>query len=273
MTGPTARRRLDEELVDRGLAPTRARARALILAGHVLVNDRVCSRAGQPVAGADRLALVAAPRFVSRGGEKLAHPLDRFGVPVPGAVAADLGASTGGFTDCLLRYGARRVYAVDVGYGQLDVRLRADPRVVVLERTNARYLEGLPEAVDLVTIDVSFISLGLILPVAARLLKDGGRTIPLIKPQFEAGRAEVGKGGVVRSAAVRREVIERVLDQAQALGFTVEGVTASPLLGPAGNVEFLACLRLTGAPVAPPPTLDEQIDAALAEAAAVEGKG
>lgn len=264
------RRRLDEEMVAREMAPSRARARALILAGDVLVNGQVCARAGQQVANEDKVVLAAPPRFVSRGGDKLAHALDRFGVAVDGANAADLGASTGGFTDCLLQRGASRVYAVDVGYGQLDVRLRVDPRVVVMERTNARYLEGLPEAMDVVVVDVSFISLGLILPVVARLLADGGRAIPLIKPQFEAGRAEVGKGGVVRSAAVRRAVLERVLSDAERHGFGIEGLTASPLLGPAGNVEFLANLRLGAGPTGSGVGI-EPIEAAMAEAERVEG--
>jgi 23S rRNA (cytidine1920-2'-O)/16S rRNA (cytidine1409-2'-O)-methyltransferase len=271
LTVPASRRRLDLEMVARDLAPSRARAQALILAGSVLVNGQVCSRAGQPVAGQDQVTLVAPQQFVSRGGQKLAHALDRFDVSVVGAVAADLGASTGGFTDCLLQAGARRVYAVDVGYGQLDLRLRSDGRVVVMDRTNARYLECLPEPVDLVVIDVSFISLGLILPVAARLLREGGRAIALIKPQFEAGRAEVGKGGVVRSAAVRREVLERVLAQAQSVGFTVEGLTASPLVGPAGNVEFLVDL-CPGGESAGSERLDSWIATAMTEAEAVEGK-
>jgi 23S rRNA (cytidine1920-2'-O)/16S rRNA (cytidine1409-2'-O)-methyltransferase len=241
-----ARRRLDDDLVDRGLAPTRARARALILAGDVLVNGQPGRRAGQPVGRTDEVALMARPRFVSRGGEKLAHALERFAIDVAGEVAADLGASTGGFTDCLLQSGARRVYAVDVGYGQLDLRLREDPRVVVLERTNARYLQSLPELVALVTVDVSFISLGLILSVAARLVSPDGLVVPLIKPQFEAGRNEVGKGGVVRSAATRRRVLERVIEQGATERLALEGLTASPLRGPAGNVEYLARFRLGG---------------------------
>ena len=262
---PQARRRLDDELVERSLAPTRSRAKALILAGDVLVNGQACLRAGQAVAERDTIALASPARFVSRGGEKLDHALVRFGVSPEGLVCADLGASTGGFTDCLLQRGASRVYAVDVGYGQLDLKIRADPRVVVMERTNARYLDGLPEGIELVVVDVSFISLGLILPAAIRVLKPEGRVIPLIKPQFEAGRTEVGKGGVVRSDAVRRDVLERVLDQAEVLGLAVEGLTASPLLGPAGNVEFLANLTRGKAPSV---TLSrrELIDAAMTEA-------
>jgi 23S rRNA (cytidine1920-2'-O)/16S rRNA (cytidine1409-2'-O)-methyltransferase len=253
---------LDEELVERGLVETRARARAMILAGDVVVNGLVAARAGAPVGTGDRLVLAEKPRFASRGGEKLAHALARFGVDPAGAVAADLGASTGGFTDCLLQQGAARVYAVDVGYGQLVERLRLDPRVVVLDRTNARSLVELPEPVDLVTIDVSFISLRLVLPAAARLLRSGGVCIPLIKPQFEAGRREVGKGGVVRAAGVHRRVLAEVLAAARESGFGVLGVTASPLRGPAGNVEFLAHLVED----APSCDTDEAIAEALREA-------
>lgn len=269
MTDKRPRRRLDDELVERGLTPTRSRAKALILAGDVLVNGQVRLRAGQLVGAADQLAIAAAPRFVSRGGDKLAHALDRFGLSVAGLVCADLGASTGGFTDCLLQHGAARVYAVDVGYGQLDLRVRNDSRVVTLERTNARYLERLPELVALVAVDVSFISLSLILPTVARLLGRPGQAITLIKPQFEAGRSQVGKGGVVRSEAVRREVLERVLGQAGSLGFVAEGLTASPLLGPAGNVEFLAYFSI-GSEVSGPQAVDGLIDGALEEGGQVE---
>jgi 23S rRNA (cytidine1920-2'-O)/16S rRNA (cytidine1409-2'-O)-methyltransferase len=247
MRAPAAGRvRLDEVLVERGLAETRSKARAMILAGDVTVNGIATVRAGAPVGDADVIALRVRPRFVSRGGEKLDHALRTFGVDVARRVCADLGASTGGFTDCLLQAGAARVYAVDVGYGQLDSRLRADPRVVVRERTNARFLEGLPESVSLVTIDVSFISLDLILPVAARLLESGGWCIPLIKPQFEAGKGEVGDRGVVRDSETHRKVLSKVLASAITAGFSPTGLTKSPLRGPAGNVEFLAALRFVG---------------------------
>jgi 23S rRNA (cytidine1920-2'-O)/16S rRNA (cytidine1409-2'-O)-methyltransferase len=236
----SSRTRLDEALVERGLAPTRSKARALILAGDILVNQAVSLRAGQLVSGTDELALAAKPRFVSRGGEKLDHALSSFGVDAAGVVAADLGASTGGFTDCLLQRGAAKVYAVDVGYGQIDPRLRLDERVVVMERTNARNLEPLPEPIDLATIDVSFISLGLIFPAVTRILRPGGQCVPLIKPQFEAGRKEVGKGGVVRDPDVHRRVLEGVVERASQHGLRLRGLVASPLLGPAGNVEFLA---------------------------------
>jgi 23S rRNA (cytidine1920-2'-O)/16S rRNA (cytidine1409-2'-O)-methyltransferase len=257
--------RLDQYVVEAGLAVSRSQAKALIMAGDVLVNGQQETRAGHPVGERDEVALRQKPRFVSRGGEKLDHALEAFRIDVAGSVAADLGASTGGFTDCLLQRGADRVYAVDVGHGQLDLRVRDDARVVVLEKTNARYLESLPEPVDLVVIDVSFISLDLIFPVAARLLRPGGRCVPLIKPQFEAGRHEIGKGGVVRDPAVHRLVLERALASAVAHGFGVTGLVASPLQGPAGNVEFLAHLQL-GAAAGDVPAM---IDAALASAATV----
>jgi 23S rRNA (cytidine1920-2'-O)/16S rRNA (cytidine1409-2'-O)-methyltransferase len=269
VAGNVARRRLDEETVSRGLAETRSRAQALIMAGAIELNGQPCLRAGQPVKATDQIELTEPPRFVSRGGEKLDHALDRFGIDVAGLVAADLGASTGGFTDCLLQRGAARVYAVDVGYGQLHARLRSEPRVEVLDRVNVRHLERLPEIVDVVTIDVSFISLALVMPTAARLLRAGGWCVPLIKPQFEAGRGEVGKGGVVRSPQVRRACVERVLAAAIGHGFSMHGLTASPLLGPAGNVEFLASLRLDHA-TTPEESISAMIDAAMGEARALE---
>ncbi|MDP9371565.1 MAG: TlyA family RNA methyltransferase, partial [Chloroflexota bacterium] len=189
--------RLDEALVARGLAETRSQARALIMAGAVRCGDRILDKPGMP-APEGPLEVAGGGRYVSRGGEKLEAALDRFAIDPAGLVCADLGASTGGFTDCLLQRGAARVYAVDVGYGQLHWKLRQDPRVVAIERQNARHLEGLPEPVALVVADLSFISLALILPVMKRLLLPGGGAVPLVKPQFEAGRDAVGKGGVVR---------------------------------------------------------------------------
>ena len=238
------RRRLDEEVVARGLTPSRSNARALIMAGDIAVNGAASLRAGHAVGPGDDIALVNKPRFVSRGGEKLNHALESFGINVQDMVAADLGASTGGFTDCLIQRGVARVYTVDVGYGQLDERLRRDPKVVVHERTNARYLESLPAPIDIVTIDVSFISLDLIFPVAALVLRRGGVCVPLIKPQFEAGRKDVGKGGVVRDPNVHRRVLEKALESASRHGLEPLGLVASPLVGPAGNIEFLAHLRL-----------------------------
>jgi 23S rRNA (cytidine1920-2'-O)/16S rRNA (cytidine1409-2'-O)-methyltransferase len=234
---------LDEAVVERGLVPTRSKARAMILAGDITVNGVANARAGAVVRPTDEIALRAKPRFVSRGGEKLAHALTAFAIDVTERVCADLGASTGGFTDCLLQAGASRVYAVDVGYGQLDARLRSDERTVVMERTNARYLEELPEPVAIVTIDVSFISLDLILPVAWRLLEAEGRCIALIKPQFEAGKGQVGERGVVRDPVVHRRVLEKTLTSAWTNNFCLLGLTRSPLRGPEGNIEFLVALE------------------------------
>ncbi|HIE38807.1 MAG TPA: TlyA family RNA methyltransferase [Anaerolineales bacterium] len=243
--------RIDRLLVERKLAESRAQAQRLIRAGEVRVAGRVVDKPGALVASHLPIELAPRPRFVGRGGEKLAAALDRFGLGVTGWVVADVGASTGGFTDCLLQHGAARVYAIDVGYGQLDWRLRNDPRVVVMERTNARYLERLPEPVDLVTVDVSFISLGLILPRAVDWLRPGGQVVALIKPQFEAGRRQVGKGGVVRDPAVHRQVLERVTRVAANLGLGLRGLMTSPLRGPAGNREFLGWwgLRVEGVDV------------------------
>ncbi|MBI2940804.1 MAG: TlyA family RNA methyltransferase [Chloroflexi bacterium] len=241
------RERLDTLLVERGLAETREKARALVLAGEVTVDGRVVTRPAALVATDADVAVKAPLPYVSRGGFKLAHALDQFGLDVDGQVVVDVGASTGGFTDVLLQRGAARVYAVDVGYGQLDWRLRQNPRVVVLERTNVRYLESLPELVYGAVIDVSFISLALVLPVALRLLRPDGWIIALIKPQFEAGREEVGKGGVVRDPRVHRAVVERVLGLARDLGLSIHGCVESPIRGPAGNREFLAYLRREGA--------------------------
>ncbi len=260
--------RLDRLLVERGLAESRSQAQRLIMAGEVRVAGEVADKPGRQVPVDAPIEVMARPRFVSRGGEKLEAALNRFGLDVRGWVAADVGASTGGFTDCLLQRGAARVYAIDVGYGQLAWRLRNDPRVVVMERTNARYLERLPEPVDLVTIDVSFISLRLIFPRAVNWLKAEGHVIALIKPQFEAGRREVGKGGVVRDPAVHRTVLARVLTAAADLGLGLQGLMPSPLLGPAGNVEFLGWWRL-GTGVEPP---ERAIEACMGEMAARNGR-
>lgn len=245
MTTPiaAAKTRLDLALVDRKLVESRSKAQAVIMAGEVLVNGTPARNASEHVRAADTLALKAKPRFVSRGGEKLDRALNCFHVNVDGAVCVDLGASTGGFTDCLLQRGAARVFAIDVGHGQLDDRLRRHERVVSMERVNARHLESLPELADLVAIDVSFIGLKLILPVAWRLLRENGRCVPLIKPQFEAGKRQVGKGGVVKNPAVHRAVLLETLGNAQELGFSVQGLIPSPILGPAGNREFLALLE------------------------------
>jgi 23S rRNA (cytidine1920-2'-O)/16S rRNA (cytidine1409-2'-O)-methyltransferase len=241
------------------LVESRSRAQALIMAGDVLVNGVPVTRAGASVKAADDVALKARPRFVSRGGEKLVHALDAFDLDVSGAVTADFGASTGGFTDCLLQHGAARVYAIDVGHGQLASRLRGDDRVVAMDRTNVRFLEALPEPVDLVTIDVSFIGLKLVLPAAISILRPGGRIVALIKPQFEAGRDAVGRGGVVRDSEVHAQVLHQFFETAAELELGVLGLSASPLRGPAGNVEFLTLL----APSEPSIAVDDAVAAAL----------
>lgn len=244
------KRRLDDELVERGLIETRARAKAMILAGDVLVDGLVARSAGTHVRSEQDISLRLKARYVSRGGEKLHHALEQFEISTDDLVCADFGASTGGFTDCLLQAGAKRVYAIDVGYGQIHQRMRDDDRVVIMERCNVRTLESLPELVDLVVIDVSFISLNLVLPAAARVLTDQGRCVPLIKPQFEAGKGQVGKGGVVRDPAVHRSVLVGACDSAVASGFDVLGLVQSPLKGPAGNIEFLAHLQRSEHPAA-----------------------
>jgi len=236
--------RLDLLLVQRGLAASRSQAQSLVLAGQVRVDGQTALKPGAQVPANAHLEVREPLPYVSRGGFKLAAALDAFAVKVAGVVCADVGASTGGFTDCLLQRGAARVYAIDVGYGQLAWKLRQDERVVVMERTNARYLESLPEPVGLVTIDVSFISLSLLLPTVVRWLTSEGEVIPLVKPQFEAGREQVGKGGVVRDPAVHRQVLEKVAGYATACGLAVQGLIRSPITGPAGNVEFLMHLRL-----------------------------
>jgi 23S rRNA (cytidine1920-2'-O)/16S rRNA (cytidine1409-2'-O)-methyltransferase len=235
-----SRVRADELLVKQGLVESRAKAKALIVAGDVRSGDRAIDKPSELLDPETVLELRDKLPFVSRGGLKLAHALTEFRIDVTGQVAADLGASTGGFTDVLLQRDALRVYAIDVGYGQLDYRLRTDPRVVVMERVNARHLDGLPEAVEFVCIDVSFISLEHILPVAARLLGERGQVVALIKPQFEAGRDLVGKGGVVRDERVRQQTVERSIGYAAASELGFAGLTRSPITGPAGNVEFLA---------------------------------
>jgi 23S rRNA (cytidine1920-2'-O)/16S rRNA (cytidine1409-2'-O)-methyltransferase len=241
--------RLDTLLVERGLAASRERARALILAGQVRVDGRPAGKAGTPV-GVDAAVTLLEPDhpYVGRGGLKLEHALSTFGFAVEGRLALDIGASTGGFTDVLLRHGAARVVALDVGHGQLDWRLRSDPRVIVLEKTNARALtpEMLPvdaRRFDIVTIDVSFISLRQILPVVPPLVAPGGDIVALVKPQFEAGRGEVGKGGIVRDDGVRARVVEEIVQHALALGLTRAGLSESPITGMEGNREFL--LHLT----------------------------
>jgi 23S rRNA (cytidine1920-2'-O)/16S rRNA (cytidine1409-2'-O)-methyltransferase len=239
--------RLDILLVERGLAETRAQAQALVMAGEVLVNGNRADKAGMAVPGEAEIEVKAALPYVSRGGLKLAHAVEVFGLEprIQGRVALDIGASTGGFTDVLLQQGAARVYAVDVGTNQLAWKLRQDPRVVSIEQTNIRYLDTLPELVQLATADVSYIGLELVTPVAARLTAPDAFMVVLIKPQFEAGREQVGKGGVVRDPQVHRGVIRRLAERWSAEGLHIAGLTRSPITGPAGNIEYLALLEKT----------------------------
>ena len=254
--------RLDQAMLDRGLVETRSRAKAMIMAGDVNVNGQRETRAGRPVAENDEITLNAKPRFVSRGGEKMDGALNAFGIDVSGWVAADFGSSTGGFTDCLLQRGARKVYAIDVGYGILDERIRTDDRVVVMERTNARHIESLPEPIDIVVIDVSFISLKLIIPAVKAVLRPGGICVPLIKPQFEAGPEHIGKRGVVRDSAVHEQVLANVLGYATDNGLATRNLVASSLRGPNGNVEFLA--SMVNGTIDPAPASDDLIRDAMA---------
>ena len=259
------RKRLDVLLVERGLAETRERAQSLILTGAVRVDGQPATRPAQAVAPDAAVTLEATgPGYVSRGALKLEAALDRWDLDPSECVALDVGASTGGFTDLLLRRGARRVYAVDVGYGQLHYRLRGDPRVVVMERSNVRSLTALPETPDLAVIDVSFISLRLALPPLFRLLPPTAPVVGLIKPQFEAGREQVGKGGVVRSAAVHRQVLADLVDWSREQAWRIVDLAPSPIRGPAGNVEFLSLWRAAGEPAG----LDV-IQRALAQAAII----
>ena len=247
--------RLDLLLVERGLAESRSLAQRLVMAGQVRVNGELVLRAAANVSTDAQLVVEHGPRFVSRGGEKLEAALQGFNIAVRGHICADVGASTGGFTDCLLQHGAVKVYAIDVGKGILDWKLRQDGRVVVMEKINARFLERLPEAVEIITIDVSFISLKVLLPVVKDWfipeINDGqssqGSVIALIKPQFEAGRQQVGRGkGVIRDPLIHRQVLLDILSFARELGYSLHGLIRSPLTGPKGNVEFLTWMECEG---------------------------
>jgi 23S rRNA (cytidine1920-2'-O)/16S rRNA (cytidine1409-2'-O)-methyltransferase len=234
------KQRLDVALVERGLVETRTKAQSLIMARRVLVNGHHVDKAGATVADDDELRIEALEHpWVGRGGMKLAHALREFGISVEGKTCADMGASTGGFTDVMLKNGARKVFAIDVGYGQLDVSLRNDPRVINREKVNARHLEAadFEERIEFVSIDVSFISLKIILPAVAKFLD--GELVALIKPQFEVGKKDVGKGGIVRDDGKRAEAVESVVAFAREIGFDVKGVIESPVKGAEGNVEFL----------------------------------
>jgi len=237
------KKRIDSLMVERELVESRAKAQALVMAGEVTVGGKAVTKSGTLVAEEAVITIAEPPPFVGRGGLKLDY--DRFQLDVSSRVVADVGASTGGFTDCLLKRGASRVYAIDVGYGQLDYRLRQDSRVVVMERLNARYPITLPEKVDLATIDVSFISVEKVIPSIAQLVKESGYLLVLIKPQFEARREEVGKGGVIKQPAVHARVLGRFIAWVIEHGFRLGGLIASPILGASGNKEFFVLVKLT----------------------------
>jgi 23S rRNA (cytidine1920-2'-O)/16S rRNA (cytidine1409-2'-O)-methyltransferase len=255
--------RIDLLLVERGLVESRNRAQRLVMAGEVRVAGEMIHKSSTQVAEDAQIEIKARPKYISRGGKKLEAALAAFDVPVAGKICADVGASTGGFTDCLLQNGAAKVYAIDVGYGILHWKLREDPRVVVMERVNARYVDILPEAIELVTVDASFISLGLLLPaIKGWFADDQGQTVTLIKPQFEAGRkAAAVHAGVIKDRAVHRRVLAETLQSAMALGFYPAGLIASPVKGPKGNIEFLADLRLERSDR--DPNLERMVDRAL----------
>lgn len=240
-----AKKRIDNLLVERGLAESRTKAQAMIMVGDVLVDGKVILKAGTAVNQDAEISVVEPPPFVSRGGLKLDFALEQFNIDVKGTVVADIGASTGGFTDCLLKRGASRVYAVDVGYGQLDYRLRQDSRVIVMDRVNARNTPDIQEKLDLVVIDVSFISAEKIIPAVAGLLKEKGSIVVLVKPQFEAKRNEVGKGGIIRKQEIHARVLARFVKWVTDNGYRLKGMVGSPIEGASGNREFLVWLKLT----------------------------
>jgi 23S rRNA (cytidine1920-2'-O)/16S rRNA (cytidine1409-2'-O)-methyltransferase len=238
------KRRIDVLLVERGLAESREKAQALIMSGEVYVDDVLAVKPSTQVADCSSIRIKEKPPFVGRGGVKLAHALAEFKIDATSLVAADIGASTGGFTDCLLQHGAKKVYAIDVGYGQIDYRLRTDPRVVVIDRTNARYPLPISEQIDIASIDVSFISLEKIVPSVADVTKHGGRIICLVKPQFEAGKSLVEKGGIVKDPAIHASVLGRFISWAIDKGYRIVGLTPSPIYGTSGNREFFVLLMV-----------------------------
>lgn len=244
MPKAAARSRIDALLVERGLVESRQKARAILLAGEIRVDGAPVTKPGSLVPNEAAIEVLQRPAYVSRGGDKLQHALRTFAFDPAGLTCVDLGASTGGFTDCLLQHGARRVYAVDVGYGVLDYRLRQDERVIVKERTNARNLEPLPEACDLAVFDLSFIGVEKVIPAACRSLKPRADLIVLLKPQFQARRGEVGKKGVVKDPLIHAAVVGRFVAWTVENGLRLQGLTLSPVVGPAGNREFLVHLRL-----------------------------
>ncbi len=259
---PPTKIRLDQLLVDLGLADTRSKALSLIMAGSIRVNDVVVTKAGTRVRSDAEIVRAAPPPYVSRGGKKLAGALDVFNVDPSGLVVLDAGASTGGFSDCLLQRGAQHIFAVDVGYGQLDPKVADDPRVTVMDRTNVRHMkpDDVPTAPDLIVGDLSFISLGLVLPALTELLQPGGQMILLVKPQFEVGRKNVGKGGIVRDPDKREEAMAVVIATARLNGLEFLGRTTSPITGAKGNVEFLIHLSRPIKPIiaTPPAATGEQ---------------
>ncbi|MFC1963163.1 TlyA family RNA methyltransferase [Chloroflexota bacterium] len=238
-----SKHRIDNLLVTKGLVGSREKARVMVMEGSVLADERRMVKPSTLVREDVKIRLVQSPKFVSRGGIKLDYALGRLQVDIKSGVALDIGASNGGFTDCLLKRGASTVYAVDVGYGQLDYRLRQDSRVVVMDRVNARYQFTLPQLVDLATVDVAFISLEKVVPTVSSLVQTGGLLVVLIKPQFEAGREQVGRGGVVRDPLVHAAVLSKFICWSIDKGFRVRGLVASPILGPSGNREFFCLLR------------------------------
>jgi 23S rRNA (cytidine1920-2'-O)/16S rRNA (cytidine1409-2'-O)-methyltransferase len=240
--------RIDVLLVQRGLVDSRSQAQRLVMAGQVRVNGELAHKPSSRVDGGAEIEIEQRPRFVSRGGDKLLAALEQFSISVEGRVCADVGASTGGFTDCLLQHGAEKVYAIDVGHGLLHYKLRDHPRVVLMERTNARTLESLPEPIEITTIDASFISLALLWPAVRRWMVSEGDVIALVKPQFEAGPKNVGKGGVVRDPAVHANVLRTSFTSAIENRLAPREVLQSPLRGPKGNIEFLLWCRVDGEP-------------------------
>ena len=241
MTKNAPKTRIDKLLFEKGLAPSRERAASLVMAGCVLVDEKPVTKPGHAVSTDAKIRLTGKDHdFVGRGGVKLEHALKEFSIDVTDFVCADIGASTGGFTDCLLKRGAAKVFAIDVGYGQLAWSLQSDKRVVVMDRVNIREIDTLPDPIDLAVIDVSFISLTKVFPSVDKIVKNRGQIVSLIKPQFEVGRDNVGKGGVVRNEAAREESVKSVLTFAQNLGWKFQGLTQSPIKGADGNVEFLA---------------------------------
>ena len=239
--------RLDIVLFDKGLVDSRSLAQRLIMAGNVSVNGEVILKSSHKISPVSEIRINQGPKFVSRGGEKLESALQSFELTdLSTLVCADVGSSTGGFTDCLLQFGAKRVFAIDVGYGILHWKLRNDPRVIVMERTNARYVEELPEKVNLVTIDASFISLKVLLPVISNWMDEDAKIVALIKPQFEAGRKDAAKGaGVIRDSEIHEKILYEILSFSQLMGFNIKGLIKSPLIGPKGNIEFLIFLQKT----------------------------